>query len=119
VGVILLVGLAYTGVSGAIGQYPGVHTTGQWFQTALQLVFGVFSIFALIVAFRASRWRRAVFAGFIASTTLASALAVTAWGGQGLGPALAAGVGAALITCGVVWLVQPRGPAATTSVPVS
>ena len=115
VGVVLLLLLAYTGIAGAISQYSESHTTGQWVQTTLQLVFGVFSVLAVIVAFRPSRWRRAVNVVFIASTTLAGGLAPIVWGEQGL----AAGVASALVCLLIVWLVQPHGQAMPTSAPMS
>jgi hypothetical protein len=118
VGVVLLLLLAYTGIAGAISQYSESHTTGQWVQTTLQLVFGVFSVLAVIVAFRPSRWRRAVNVVFVASTTLAGGLAPIVWGEAGLLPGLAAGVASALVCLLIVWLVQPHGQATATSAPM-
>jgi hypothetical protein len=118
-GALLLVVLAFTGISGGIQQLDSMHTTEQQIQTVLQFVFGVFSILALMVAFRASRFRRVAFLGFIISLTLAAGLAVTAWGGLGLGAALAAYASTAVIAYIIVWLVRagagtwrarPRGP---------
>lgn len=48
------------------------------------------------------------------SRSLAAGLAAIAWGQQGLGPGLAAGVASALITWGIVWLVRPRNHESTT-----
>jgi hypothetical protein len=118
-GALLLLGLAYTGIAGGIQQYSESHTTGQWVQTNLQLVFGIFSILAVIAAFRASRWRRAVNVGFVASTTLAGGLAPIVWGEQGVLPGLAAGIAAALVCWLIVWLVGPHNRATATSAPVS
>jgi hypothetical protein len=118
-GALLLLFLAYTGIAGAIQQYSESHTTGQWVQTSLQLVFGVFSILALIVAFRASRWRRVVNVGFVVSTTLGGGLAPIVWGEQGLFAGLAAGVAAALVCWLIVWLVGPPNRTTTTSAPAS
>ena len=109
VGVLLL---AYTGIAGAISQYSESHTTGQWVQTTLQLVFGVLSLCAIIVAFRASRGRRAVNVVLVASTTLAGGLAPIVWGQAGLLPGLAAGVASALVCLLIVWLVRVGSPTA-------
>lgn len=106
IGAVLLVVLAFAGISGGIQQLDAMHTTEQQIQTVLQFVFGVFSILALMVAFRASRFRRAVFAVFIVSVTLAAGLAVTAWGEEGLGPALAAYGSTLVISWLIVWLVR-------------
>jgi len=115
-GALLLLGLAYTGIAGAISQYSESHSTGQWVQTTLQLVFGVVSLCAIIVAFRASRWRRTVNGVFVASTTVAGGLAPIVWGDAGLLPGVAAGVASALVCLLIVWLVQPHG---TTSAALS
>lgn len=112
IGAILLLVLAYTGIAGGIQQYSASHTTGQWIQTNLQLVFGVFSILALITVFRPSRWRRAVNVGFVVSTTLAGGLAPIVWGKQGLFPGIAAGVATALVCWLIVWLVRAGSPTA-------
>jgi hypothetical protein len=105
-GVILLVALAFLAIVSAIDQYPGAETWAQEVQTGFQALLGVFSFLSLIVAFGAPRVRRPVFFGFIASLALASALAVTAWGDEGLLPALTAGVGSALFGWLIVWLVR-------------
>lgn len=106
IGALLLLFLAFAGISGGIQQLDGMHTTGQQIQTVLQLVSGVFSMLALMVAFRASRFRRIVFAGFIISLTLTAGLAVTEWGDEGLLPALAAYVCTPVIAWIIVWLVR-------------
>ena len=115
VGVVLLLALAYTGIAGAISQYSESHTTGQWVQTTLQLVFGVFSLCAIIVAFRASRWRRGVNVVFVASTTLAAGLAPIVWGDQGLGPGYGAAAAAVLVCWLIVWLVGPHRETSRTA----
>ena len=121
-GVVLTLFLAYTGLAGSVQQYPGIHSTGQWFQTAFQLVFGVFGVLSLIVTFRVKHWRRWVFPGFVLSTALAAALAPVAWGQQGLLTGLAAGVASLLIVAVIVWLLRggarhgPPPPASVGSI---
>ena len=105
-GVLFTLFLAYTGLAGAIEQYPGIHSTGQWFQTAFQLAFGIFSVLSLIVTFRDKHWRRWVFPGFVLSTALAAGLAPVAWGQQGLWTGLLAGVASLLIAAVIVWLLR-------------
>lgn len=106
VGVLFTLALAWTGLVGGVEQYPGIHSTGQWFQTAFQLLFGTFSLLALIVTFRVKHWRRWVFPGFVLSTTLAAGFAPVAWGQQGLWSGLAAGVASLLITAVIVWMLR-------------
>ena len=106
IGVLITLFLAYTGLAGSVQQYPGIHSTGQWFQTALQFLFGSFSLLALIVTFRLMHWRRWVFPGFMLSTTFAAGLAPIAWGEQGVWTGLAAGVATLFITAVIVWLLR-------------
>ena len=116
IGVLLTLLLAYTGLTGGVQQYPGIHSTGQWFQTSFQLAFGVFSVLSLIVTFRVKHWRRWVFPGFVLSTTLAAGLAPVAWGHQGLWTGLLAGVASLLIAAVIVWLLrggERHGPPAS------
>lgn len=61
IGVLLVLPLAWTGVNGAIEQYPGIHSVGQQWQTAAQLALGVCSVLTIVVTFWVRRWRRAVF----------------------------------------------------------
>ena len=110
IGVLITLFLAYTGLTGGVQQYPGIHSTGQWFQTAFQLAFGVFSVLSLIVTFRVKHWRRWVFPGFALSVALAGGLAPVAWGHQGLLTGVAAGVASLLIAAVIVWLLRGGAP---------
>ena len=108
VGVAALLFLAFAGISGGIDQLSGMHTTAQRIQTGLQLAMGVTGALAVIVSFRAERWRRAGYVAFVLSCTLAGGIAPYAWGGQGLWPSVAATVGTLLVSALIVWLAHPR-----------
>lgn len=110
IGVILLLVLAWTGISGGIQQLSAMHTTPQRIQTWLQLAMGITSALALLASFHAEPWARAVYIAFVLSCTLAGGLATYAWGGQGGWPTVAAAVGSLLVSALIVWLVQPRVP---------
>lgn len=101
VGVLLVLPLAWTGVSGAIEQYPGIHSVAQRWQTAGQLALGVSSVLTIVVTFWVRRWRRFVFPGFALSAMLAGGLAPVAWGHQGVADGLVAGAASLLIA----WLI--------------
>ena len=105
-GVLFTLFLAYTGLAGAIEQYPGIHSTGQWFQTAFQLALGIFSVLSLIVTFRFLHWRRVVYPGLALSAGLAGGFASVAWGEQGLGIGLMSGVLSLFIGLVDVWLLR-------------
>jgi hypothetical protein len=105
-GVLFTLGLAWTGLVGAVQQYPGIHSTGQWFQTAFQLALGIFSVLSLIVTFRFLHWRRVVYPGLALSAGLAGGFASVAWGEQGLGIGLMSGVLSLFIGLVDVWLLR-------------
>ena len=105
-GVLFTLFLAYTGLVGAVQQYPGVHGTGQWFQTAFQLWLGIFSVLSLIVTFRFLHWRRVVYPGLALSAGLSGGFAPVVWGEQGVGIGLISGVLSLFIGLVVVWLLR-------------
>lgn len=111
IGVVLLAFLAFTGIKGGIDQLSAMHTTPQRIQTWMQLAMGITSALVVIVGFRAERWRRAVYAAFVISCTLAGGIASYAWGEQGLGPSVGAGVASLLVAALIVWLAHARTPA--------
>ena len=108
IGVALLAYLAFTGFKGGIDQLPETRTTAQRVQTGMQFAMGITSALALIASFRAERWRRAVYAAFVLSCTLAGGLATYAWGEQGGWPMVAATVGSLVVAALIVWLARPR-----------
>lgn len=105
IGVLLLLVLSWTGVSGAIEQYPEIHSTGQWFQTAAQLALGVFSALTIVVMFWGRRWRPIAFIGFALSAMLAGGLAPIVWGQQGVVEGLLAAAASLLIAQLIIWLL--------------
>ena len=105
-GVLFTLFLAWTGLMGGVQQYPDIHSTGQWFQTAFQFLLGVFSVLSLIVTFRFLHWRRVVYPGLALSAGLSGGFASVAWGEQGLGIGLISGVLSLFIGLVVVWLLR-------------
>ena len=105
IGLLLLLGLAWTGVSGAIEQWPEAHTTGQALQTAAQLALGVFSALTIFVMFRGRRWRPIAFIGLALSAMLAGGLAPVVWGDQGVVEGLLAAAASLLIAQLIIWLL--------------
>jgi hypothetical protein len=105
IGLLLLLGLAWTSVSGAIEQWPEMHTTGQAIQTAAQLTLGVFSALTIVVMFWGRRGRTIAFIGFALSAMLAGGLAPIVWGQQGVVEGLLAAAASLLIAQLIIWLL--------------
>ena len=110
VAVLLLLGLAYTGIAGGVDQFDqsthSQYTIGQIVQTALQLVFGVLSLAAIAVWFWARPWSKPVFAAFVASLTLAGGMASVVWGSTSLTIGILSGVASLAVGWVVVWLLR-------------
>ena len=106
VAVLLLLGLAWTGIRGGIDQLSGMHNTGQTIQTALQLVYGVFSVLSIVTVFWAPRWNRAILVCWTIALALAGGLGATAWGGTSALIGVVSGLAAGLVGAGIAWLLR-------------
>ena len=67
IAVLLLLGFAWTGLGGALDQFPRTATTGQRVQSVAQLAFGVLGVASLVAWFWARRWSRLVLVGWALS----------------------------------------------------
>ena len=115
-GVLFTIALAWTSLLGAVQQYQGVLSTGQWLQTAFQLLLGIFSVLSLIVTFRFLHWRRVVYPGLALSAGLAGGFAPVVWGEQSVVIGLVSGVASLFIGLVDVWLLrggERHGPPAS------
>ncbi len=125
VGMLLMIGLIWTGLSGGLEQFPASTTTGQTVQSASQLGYGVFGLATLITLFQGIGWAGLARAGWLVTVTLAGGLAPVVWGGSPTTTGLLAGAASLLIGLGLLWLLglgvagfrRPKAPADT--VPVS
>ena len=106
VAVLLLLGLAWTGIHGGIDQLSGIHTTAQTIQTALQLVYGVFSVLSIVTVFWAPRWNPAILVCWTIALAFAGGLGATAWGGTSALIGVGSGVAAGLVGAGIAWLLR-------------
>ncbi len=106
VAVLLLLGLAWTGLHGGIDQLSGIHTTGQTIQTALQLVYGALAVLSIVTVFWAPRWNRAILACWTIALAFASGLGATAWGGTSTLIGVVSGGAAGLVGAGIAWLLR-------------
>lgn len=106
VAIVLLLGLAWTGIHGGIEQLSGLHTTGQTIQTALQLVYGVFAVLSIVTIFWAPRWNPAILVCWTVALAFAGGLGATAWGGTSALIGIISGLAAGLIGAGIAWLLR-------------
>jgi hypothetical protein len=106
VAVLLLLGLAWLGLSGGIRQFPESTTVGQKAQTLTQFAYGVFALLCVATAFRWRRWARLMRVGWVVSITIAAGLASVVWGETSLTIGLLSGAVACLIAVGIVWLLH-------------
>lgn len=117
IGAILLVTLTWTGVKGAIDQFPNAETTGQQIQTAAQLVLGVSSFLALLTTLRARRWQRMAFVGVLLGATLAGGFAPVVWGDQSVLTGVWSGIASLLVALIVIWLFTAGARVAASETP--
>ena len=106
IAVLLLLGLAWTGLSGGINQLPLSTTPGEKTQSLTQLAYGLFALLSATTAFWGRRWAQLAEGGWVASATLAAGLAPIVWGGTGLAIGLLSGAAASLTALGILWLLH-------------
>jgi len=110
VAVLLLLGLAYIGITGGIDQFDqsthSQYSIGQIIQTVLQLAFGLLSIAVIAVWFWARRWSTTVFAAFVVSLTLAGGLASVVWGGTSITIGVVSGLASLAVGWVIMWLLR-------------
>jgi hypothetical protein len=100
---LLLGVIAVGGLSDAVNNFGAAETGLQRAFVPVQVAYGIASVFAL--ASLTLSWRRSpiVFAVWGLIVTAAATLAPVAWGGAGLGPALAGGAVTAVVCALIVW----------------
>jgi hypothetical protein len=103
---LLLLWLAWTGLSQGVSQFPQSQTPGQIVQTLTQFAFGLFALLGLLTTFWGRRWNRFMLAGWSASVASAAGLASVVWGGTSLLIGILSGVAALLIASGIAWLLR-------------
>ena len=106
VAVLLLLALAYTGISGGVQQLQQWSTMAQRVQSVSQIVYGVSAIFILITRFRWHRLRRAAELGFIIGLVIAAGLATVVWGGESIGTGVLTGIAALAVAWAIVWMFR-------------
>ena len=105
----LLLGLAWTGLSGGANQLSQSMSVGQLAQTWTQLAFGLFALLSVVTTFWAKRWGLWMLAGWVVSVTLAAGLASVVWGGTSIAIGLLTACAAFLISAAIAWMLRVGG----------
>jgi len=106
IALLLLLGLAWTGLIGGIHQLPQSDTVGQKAQSLTQFAYGLLALLSAATAFWRRRWARLVRVGWVVSVALAAGLASVVWGDTALTTGILSGGAASLIALGIVWLLD-------------
>ncbi len=103
---LLLLGLAWIGISGGWSQLAQSPTPGRQIQSIAQLAYGLLSLVSLIVWFATRRWSWSVLVAWVLSVALAGGLAPVVWGESSVAVGVVSGMASGLIAAGVVWLLR-------------
>ncbi len=106
VAILLLLGLAWTGIHGGVEQISNAHTTGRMIQTVAQLADGALSVLSILTVFWARDWNRPILVSWTILLALAGGLGAYAWGGTSAGTGVVSGLAAGLVGAGVAWLLR-------------
>ena len=104
--IILLLALAFQGISGGVTQLPQSSSIGQYVQSFAQVLYGVCAVLSIATAIRWRRFASPVQFGFIAGCVVAGGLAAVVWGGESIGSGLVAAVAALAIALALVWMLR-------------
>lgn len=104
--VLLLLALAWTGLSGGVRDLAQSSSVAEQSQSAMQLAFGAFALLSAVTAFWGRRWAPFSRVALIMSCTLAAGLASVVWGGATLPIGVLSGFGGAAIAWGITWLLH-------------
>jgi len=104
--VVLLLFLAWTGLSGGVRDFPNAENVGQTVQSLAQIAYGLLSLLTVTTVHWVHRWRRVIRGCWAASVTLAAGLATVVWGDEGVIVGLVSAAAALLIALAILWLLR-------------
>jgi hypothetical protein len=112
IALVLLLALAWTGISGGFNQLSESHTTGEMAQTITQFAYGLSALLSVVTAFRGRRWAPAIHACWVVSVSLSAGLASVVWGGTPVATGVLSAGAAMLVALAITWLLRvgARGP---------
>ena len=103
---VLLLWMAWNGLSGGVRELPQSQTPGQVAQSISQFAFGLFALLSLATTYWGRRWNTLMLAGWTGSVTLAAGLASVAWGGTSILIGVVSGAAALVVGLGIAWLLR-------------
>lgn len=101
---VLLLALAWTGINGAVNDWPHSHSEPQKIQTVFQGLYGVLAAVSLVVPLGGVAGR-VILVAFMISCGMAAGLASMVWAGTSWGFGLLAGIGGLAIAWGLTRLL--------------
>lgn len=104
--ILLLLALAFQGITGGVEQLPESISAGQYVQSAAQLIYGICAILCIATVFRWREFAVPVQLGFVAGCVVAGGFAPVSWGETSYGVGLLAAVAALLIASVIVWMLR-------------
>ena len=107
---LVLLGLTWSGVNGAVDQWSQSRTFGQVAQTLTQLAFALFALLSLVTMIWGRQWNRVMSAGLIVSLGVAGGLASVVWGGTSVLIGVVAALASAAVGIGITWLAGVATP---------
>jgi TctA family transporter len=103
---LIILGLAWTGISGGVNQLPESSSLGQKIQSVTQLAYGILSLVALAAWFLARRWSRVAFTTWEICLAMAAGLAAVVWGDETIVVGVLTGVASFVIGWGIAWVLR-------------
>ena len=106
IAVLLLLVVAWLGLSGGITQWTDGVTPGQRTQLVMQVAFGLGALLVVTTTFWRRRWLRFAEIGFAIACAAAASLAAVVWGEQSILSGVFAGAGAFVIALALIWMLR-------------
>jgi len=106
VALLLLLGLAWTGLQNGSSLLAPAQSVGQKVQAFTQMAFGVFGFLGIVTTFQGRRWRPLVLTCFAITLAIASGLFVVVWNRSAVFVGLLTGAMALLVAWAIIWLLR-------------
>ena len=106
VALLLLLGLAWTGLYNGYSLLAPAQSIGQKVQAFKQMAFGGFGFLGVVTTFWGRRWRPLVLTCFAITLSIASGLFVVVWSRSSVSVGILTGAMALLIAWAIIWVLR-------------